>query len=82
MPILADEIAPSWPADQLPPSICRKPAAELLDKILATSAQHDFAAMQLEYARQIIVVRACQHETATPAEVHCDHFEAHDTTTR
>jgi hypothetical protein len=38
--------------------------------------------MQLEYARQIIVVRACQHETAMPAEVHCGHFEAHDTTTR
>jgi hypothetical protein len=32
MPILADEIAPSWPADQLPPSIGRKPGAELLDE--------------------------------------------------
>jgi hypothetical protein len=54
----------------------------LLDETLAASAQHDFVAMQLEYARQIIVVGACQHDAATPAEVHCDHFEAHDTTTR
>jgi len=51
-------------------------------KILATSVQHYFVAMQLEYAGQIIVVRACQHDTATPAEVHRDRFEAHDTTTR